>query len=131
MQKIGSVADFKKSPVTLRAWAGALACVLLSFVVVCPAQAPDSAMSQFQQIQQQLKSSHAGNDWQANLRYAQSLRELLNGAPNSQLEVARAELQLGENEAGLRDLAVFAGMGQTIDLARVFPRLASLPQQGA
>ena len=108
-----------------------LACALLSVVAVCVAQTPDSAISQFQQIQQQLHDSHARNDWQANLRYARSLRELLNAAPNSQLEVARAELHLGETEAGLRDLAVFAHMGQTIDPAQIFPSIASIPNQAA
>jgi hypothetical protein len=98
---------------------------------VCLALPPQSANSQFQLLQQQLHDSHARNDWQANLRYARSLRELLNGAPNSQLEVARAELQLGEMEAGLRDLAVFARMGQTIDPAPIFPNIASLPDQKA
>jgi hypothetical protein len=98
---------------------------------VCLAQTPDSALSQFQLIQQQLHDSHTRNDWQTNLHYAKSLRKLLNGAPNSQLEVARAELQLGETEAGLGDLAVFARMGQTVDPAKIFPNIASLSDQVA
>src|SRR5262249_2652581 len=59
-----------------------------------------------------------------------SLRELLNGAPRSQLEVARAELQLGDTEAGLRDFSVFADMGQTIDPAQIIPKTASPPDEG-
>jgi hypothetical protein len=102
---------------------------LLGAMAVCLAQAPDSAVSQFHLLRQQLHDSHAQNDWQANLRYAQAQRELLNGAPGSQLEVARAELQLGETEAGLRDLAVFAAMGQSVDPAQIFPNITSLPDQ--
>jgi hypothetical protein len=99
-------------------------------VAVCLAQT-DSAVSQFHLLRQQLHDSHARNDWQANLGYAESLRALLNGAPGSQLEVARAELQLGATQAGLRDLAVFADMGQSIDPQQVYPDIASLPDQQA
>jgi hypothetical protein len=102
---------------------------LLGVLAVCLAEVPDSAVSQFHLLRKQLHDSHAQNDWQANLRYARSQRELLNGAPGSQLEVARAELQLGETEAGLRDLAAFADMGQSIDAAQIFPNIASLPNQ--
>ena len=116
---------------TLQSRTRALAGALLSIVVVCLAQTTDSALSRFKLIQQQLHDSHVRNDWQTNLHYAKSLRELLNGAANSQLEVARAELQLGETEAGLRDLAVFARMGQTIDPTKIFPNFASLPDQVA
>ena len=62
-------------------------------------------------------------DWQANLRYARLQRALLNGAPRSQLDMARAELRLGETQVGLRDLAVFARMGQTADLLQVFANM--------
>lgn len=121
----------KSHSVTARYQIRALACALLGFVAAGLAQTPDSALSQFQRLRQQLHDSHAHNDWQANLRYARSLRELLNGAPGSQLEVARAELQLGETEAGLSDLAVFARMGQTFDPAHIFPNIASLPAAAA
>jgi len=104
---------------------------LLSGVAVCLAQTPDSAIVQFQRIQQQLRDTHSRKDWQANLSYAKSLRALLNGAPGAQLEVARAELQVGETEAGLRDLAVFADMGQSVDPAQVFPDIASLADREA
>jgi hypothetical protein len=114
---------------TLQSRTRGLACALLGVVAVCLAETPDSAVSQFQLIRQQLHDSHARDDWQTNLRYARSLRELLNGAPGSQLEVARAELQLGETEAGLGSLAVFARMGQTIDPVQIFPNIASLPDQ--
>lgn len=100
-------------------------------VAVCLAQTPGTATSRFQLLRQQLHDSHAQNDWQANLRYATALRELLNGAPRSQLEVARAELQLGQSEAGLRDLALFADMGQAIDPAEIFPNITSLADQQA
>lgn len=114
-----------------RSWKRWLLWTWLSVLPVSLAQTPDSASAQFQLLQHQLHDTHARNDWQANLRYAKALRELLNGAPGSQLEVARAELQLGETEAGLRDLAVFAEMGQTVDPAQIFPDIASLSDQPA
>src|SRR5215831_6352001 len=101
-----------KSSMTIRSRALALSCALLSVFAVCLAQPPGSATSRFELIRQQLRASRARNDWPDNLRYAQSLLELLNGAPGSQLEVARAELQLHHTEAGLRYLAVYARMGQ-------------------
>ena len=109
----------------------ALSWSLAVFAAVCLAQTPGTAISQFQLLRQQLHDSHAQNDWQANLRYAKALRELLNGAPRSQLEAARAELQLGVTEAGLRDLALFADMGQAIDPAEIFPNISSLADQQA
>lgn len=116
---------------TLRSCTHGLACASLSFIAVSLAQTPHSAVSQFQLIQQQLHDSHTRSEWQTNLRYARSLRDLLNGAPNSQLEVARAELQLGDTQAGLRDLAVYARMGQTIDPLQIFPTISSLPDHEA
>ena len=109
----------------------ALACASLTAFAACLAQTPNSTGRQLELLRKQLDDSQARMDWQASLRYAKLQRELLNGAPHSQLAVVRAELQLGETQAGLRDLAVFAAMGQSADLTRIVPNLPSLIDQEA
>ena len=115
----------------LRFAAQGLACASIMAFTACLAGTLSSAAEQLAQLRQQMGASQARMDWQANLRYARLQRELLNGAPRSQLDVARAELRLGETQLGLRDLAVFARMGQTADLAQVFPNMTGLADQEA
>jgi len=112
--------------VTLRIGIRALACA--SFVICAAglAQTPSLTAAQLKLLRQQLDDSQARMDWQANLRYATSLRELLNGSPRSQLDVARAELELGKTELGLRDLTRFARMDQIADLAQAIPNISSV-----
>jgi hypothetical protein len=115
----------------LRFAAQGLVCASITAFTACLAQTPNSAAEQLAQLRQQMGASQARMDWQANLRYARLQRELLNGAPRSQLDVARAELRLGETQLGLRDLAVFARMGQTADLTQVFPNMTGRTDQEA
>lgn len=74
------------------------------------------ARERFQHLRAELHQSHAGNDWQANLESARKLKALLNEAPRSLLEVARADIHVGDTDAALRELAQFARMGQSADL---------------
>jgi hypothetical protein len=55
-------------------------------------------------------------NWTAYLRDAQQLRSFLNGSPLSTLEVARAQLQLGNRAQALIETRRFLAMGQTNDL---------------
>jgi hypothetical protein len=81
----------------------------------------DSAASQLQLIRSELRDSHARGDWRANLVAAQRQLELLNGAPRSRLELARAAFNVGDRERGMRELARFAAMGQWFDLSGLLP----------
>jgi hypothetical protein len=64
--------------------------LLLSMVTASTAQKPGSAVTQFQGHQVELRESHIVNDWHSNWINANKLKELLNQAPDSILEVARA-----------------------------------------
>jgi sugar lactone lactonase YvrE len=88
-----------------------------------------AAVDEFQSFQKSLHDSHSAKDWQANLEAARVQREFLNGSPDSQLEVARAELFLGHTAQGFADLNTFARMGQWVDPAPLAPDWAKLVQK--
>ncbi len=80
------------------------------------AKRTDSAKEEFQSLRKALRESHAANDWRSNLASATRLKELLNQAPNSLLEVARAEVRVGDTKAAVHELEQFVRMGQSTDL---------------
>jgi hypothetical protein len=100
----------------LSSYARTLAYFLLLLVTASTARQKSSAMEQFQSLQAELHKSHINNDWHSNLVSANKLKELLNGAPDSLLEVARADVRVGDIEAALHELQQFANMGQSADL---------------
>lgn len=73
-----------------------------------------------------MRASHTANDWQANLASANELKELLNGAPNSLLEVARAQAHVGDSNAAFRELEQFVRMGQSTELIETSADYAAL-----
>jgi len=98
---------------------------------VASAQSSTPAIAQFQILRKELRDTHARKDWRANLAYARSQQALLNGAPNSRLEVARAQLFLGSTAAGLAELMRFAQMGQSVDPAALAPDWKALSREQA
>jgi hypothetical protein len=93
-----------------------LTSVLLILVSAPVTSESPSAAERFQSLQAQLRKSHASNDWRSNLASANELSELLNEAPNSLLEIARAEIHLGDLESAIRNIEQFVRMGQSTDL---------------
>jgi hypothetical protein len=85
-----------------------------------------SAAERFQSLQGQLRKSHASNDWRSNLASANELSELLNEAPNSLLEIARAEIHLGDLESAIRNIEQFVRLGQSTDLLETSAEFAPL-----
>ena len=85
-----------------------------------------SAAERFQSLQAQLRKSHASNDWRPNLASANELSELLNEAPNSLLEIARAEIHLGDLESAIQNIEQFVRMGQSTDLLETSAEFAPL-----
>jgi hypothetical protein len=75
-----------------------------------------SAAERFQSLQVKLRESHSANDWDSNLVSANELKELLNEAPDSLLEVARADAHVDDLNAAFRELEQFTRMGQSADL---------------
>jgi hypothetical protein len=94
----------------------ALACVLLIVGTASTAKQTGSAVERFQSLQVKLRESHNANDWRSNLVSANELKELLNEAPASLLEIARAEVHVDDLKAAFRELELFARMGQSTDL---------------
>jgi len=94
----------------------ALTSFLLILVTASTAKQSGSAVEQFQSLRGELRKSHASNDWHANLLSAKKQKEFLNEAPNSLLEVARADVRVGDLNAALHELDQFVRMGQSTGL---------------
>ena len=103
-----------------------LTSTILIFVAASLPQPTGSAADEFQRIRRQLHDSRVANDWRSNLVSAIELKQLMHGAPNSLLEVARAEAKVGDAKAALRALGEFAQMGQSTDLISTLPEFTSL-----
>jgi sugar lactone lactonase YvrE len=89
---------------------------LLILVAVSIAQGSESAVKQFQNLKVELRKSHADNDWHSNLVSANKLKALQNEAPNSLLEVARADVRVGDVNAAVRELEQYVRMGQATNV---------------
>src|SRR5579863_1538437 len=100
--------------------------VLLILGAAYAAKQPGSAVERFQSLQVKLRESHRANDWHSNLASANEQKEFLNDAPDSLLEVARAEVRLGDPDGALRELDQFAHMGQSADLLATSPDFAGV-----
>jgi sugar lactone lactonase YvrE len=90
------------------------------------AKQPPTARQQFENFQAKLKESRAGRDWRSGLESAKDLKELLNGSPDSLLEVARAEVHAGDLKAAFDELERFVRMGQFTDLLDTSTEFAPL-----
>jgi sugar lactone lactonase YvrE len=93
------------------------------------AQQPNSAIDQLQTIRTKVHASHTANDWRANLAGAEEQKALLNHAPASLLEAARADVHLADFAAALTELREFVRMGQASDLPEQSPDFAPLRSQ--
>jgi len=104
----------------------ALASVILILGTASTAKQTGSAVEQFQSLQVNLRESHRANDWHSNLFSANELKELLNEAPGSLLEVARAEVHIDDLDAAFHELEQFTRMGQSTDLLATSSDFAAL-----
>lgn len=100
----------------LETYKRALASVMLILVTASAAKQSGTALEQYRSLKAELRKSHASNDWHSNLVSANELKELLNQAPNTLLEVARADLQVGDLHAAVQELRQFVRMGQSADV---------------
>jgi hypothetical protein len=89
--------------------------LLLVVAIASAADRMDSAAEQFKNLRAELKKSKTDNDWRSNLASANRLKTLLNESPDSFLEVARAEVHLGDLKAAFREVEKFVRMGQSTD----------------
>jgi sugar lactone lactonase YvrE len=102
----------------------------LTLATASAAGRTDSAKEEFQSLRKKLRESHAANDWRSNLASATRLKELLNEAPNSLLEVARADVRVGDARAAVHELEQFVRMGQSTDLLATSADFSKLLQNG-
>jgi sugar lactone lactonase YvrE len=102
----------------------------LTLATASAAGRTDSAKEEFQSLRKKLRESHAANDWRSSLASATRLKELLNEAPNSLLEVARAEVRVGDTKAAVHELEQFVRMGQATDLLATSADFSGLLKNG-
>jgi sugar lactone lactonase YvrE len=73
-----------------------------------------------------MRQAREGSHWQDYLTAATRLGQLLNGSPNSWLNLARGEVHLNETAKALAATQVFVDMGQSADLLLTSPEFAVL-----
>jgi hypothetical protein len=100
--------------------------VLLIVATSLIAERTDTAVERFRSLQVRLQQSHVANEWHSNLVAANELKRLLNEDPDSLLEVARAEVHIGDFHAAFGELEQFVRMGQSTDLPLRSPDFAAL-----
>jgi hypothetical protein len=104
----------------------ALTAFLIILVTTSTAEQSGSAVEQFRSLRAELRKSHASEDWHSNLASAAKQKELLNEAPQSLLEVARADVRVGDLNAALHEMEQFVRMGQSTDLLATSPDFSAL-----
>ncbi len=107
MKRLGWTNHRRRRRAILGGIAGVLA-VLGSF----SAEAAN-AVAQFQSLPQALVHDRAQKDWRPYLFDAERMRSFLNDSPLSNLEVARAQLELGNTGEAAKATTRFLAMGQT------------------
>ncbi len=104
----------------------ALASFILLLITGSSAKQSGSAVEHFRTLQLQLRESRTNNDWRSYLTSANELKELLNEAPDSLLELARADVRAGAFKAAFHELEQFVRMGQSTDMLRTSSDFAAL-----
>ena len=107
----------------------ALLAFFLLLVATSLAAEADDAIAVFQTIQRKLQTARTNHDWLASLASARDLNQLLNGQPDSLLELARAKIHTGDLIGALHDLEQFVRMGQSTDLLATSPEFAPLREK--
>jgi hypothetical protein len=107
---------------------------ILAWLFFCLLASPsaaqaDNAIAEYQAIHQRLRAARANYEWSVSLASASDLNQLLNGSPNSLLEVARAKVHTDDLAGAFRDLEQFVRMGQATDLLASSPEFAPLRQK--
>lgn len=72
-----------------------------------------TAGERLEQIRGEVRAAHTAGDAAAYLAKSREMRDLLNGSPNSVLQVMSAEAFAGDNEAALRSFERYVAMGQS------------------
>jgi hypothetical protein len=84
---------------------------------IAAAVAPQNAAEQFDMLQGELRRSHTSGDSASYLNTAVALRALLNGSPDSTLQLMAAQAMAGAQGDALQSFEQFVAMGQANDAA--------------
>ena len=93
-----------------------LALLLSIFIAAASPRPPDNAIEKIGKIQKELRDARAAKNWRASAASANELKQLLNGSPDSLLELARADVHTGDIKNAFHALEQFGQMGQSTDL---------------
>jgi hypothetical protein len=73
----------------------------------------ETARQRLDKIREEVRAAHAAADAATYLAKSREMRDLLNGSPDSVLQVMSAEAFAGDSEAALRSYARYIAMGQS------------------
>jgi hypothetical protein len=97
-----------------------------------------TAGQRLDQIQEAVRAAHAAGDAAVYLAKSREMRDLLNGSPNSVLQVMSAEAFAGDNDAAMKSFARYIAMGQSdsqvfkgkqFDAVRTLERFRTLEEE--
>ena len=97
-----------------------------------------SAKEQLQQLQTVLHEAHLRSDWPSYLKNSRSLKDFMNGAPDSVLQLMSAEAFAGNVDGALTEFKEYVRMGQAnedvlklkqFDALRADPRFAPIHKE--
>lgn len=97
-----------------------------------------SAKEQLQQLQTALHEAHLRSDWPSYLKNSRTLKDFMNGAPDSALQLMSAEAFAGNVDGVLSEFKEYVRMGQAnedvlklkqFDALRADPRFASIHKE--
>jgi sugar lactone lactonase YvrE len=103
--------------------------VLLLILAVPSSAGQGSAVERLQSIQDKLQKARDGKNWQSSLALAKDLEQFLGGSPDSLLETARAEVEIGDLKGAARKMEQFVQMGQSTDLIETSAEFAPLRKE--
>jgi len=93
--------------------AAVVAAALITLLLAGFSEPAPSAIQRFQADRAALEKDAQRQDWAASVADAERLRDFLNDAPTSRLEVARAKLRAGDRIGGLVETTAFLELGET------------------
>jgi sugar lactone lactonase YvrE len=90
------------------------------------AEQPPPAITQYANLRMEMARAREHNDWQTYLANANRLVQLLNGSPNTWLNLARGEVHAGNLDKALAAVEHFVAMGQSTDQLLTSAEFAAL-----
>jgi len=113
-------------PGIVASWISPVVLFLVIFSANLVAQEHRSAVEEFQNLTSEMRQAHKGADSQAFRADARKMLQFLNGSPDALLDLARADVHTGDPADALRQLGIYAEMGQANEIVKTLPDFAPL-----